>query len=111
MTDTNTIAQHLRTLQSELSTAQLKLDSGEDIDLTASEKNITRVCQDIAALPKAQRDTLQMPLLNLLDEADKLYQMIQLKHAELAQKIKGLNPQRQAMQAYGKAAQIKKEDE
>lgn len=78
------------------------LENGAEIDMTALEKKIQYICATVAALPAADRGAFKLPMLALLDDMDRFYQMMQKKHAELMEQLQKLTPQKHATQAYEK---------
>ncbi len=83
------------------------LKTGQIMELHNVESRVKDVCATIQNLPANDRKTVQPHLMALLDDMDQYYAEMKSRHGELLEQIKQLNPNRQAMNAYSKAANIK----
>lgn len=105
------IVQRLRTVHNQVTIAITQLMADAVIDLTQTQRAITEICTAIDALPKAERVAYEKGLIALLDDTERLYQLLQTKLQETEQKIKSLQPGQKAAHAYGKAATIKPDND
>ena len=105
------LQKNLQTILDQLQTAQQQIMAGASINLESTQGRIDAFCQQVTILTPPERAEMQISLIGLLDEANKLYALLQEKHAEITTQLKSLKPQQQALKAYGKAALSNPEDQ
>lgn len=105
------LQKNLQSILDQLQAAKQQIVAGAPINLASTQSRIDAFCQQVTALTPPERAEMQMQLIGLLDEANKLYALLQEKHAEITTQLKSLKPQQQALKAYGKAALNKPEDQ
>ncbi len=104
------IIQDINNLKNSVNGATNMLHQGQVMELEPVESRVQETCKSIAALNDNDRAAVRPHLLGLLDDMDKFYELLKTQHSELKEQIKKMNPQRQATQAYSKAAKIKPGD-
>ena len=99
-TDTE-VRRELRTTASLLSGARDQLAAGGNVELSALESQVERICGMLAALPRELALSFKTPMIALIDDLDRLSADLTVHHAELSRQLKGLADHRQATTAYG----------
>ncbi len=105
------ISQELKSIHRAVHTAAAMLESGEVMELNEVENRVKAVCADIQSLPPNQRESTKRPLVSLLDDMDKFFEQLKIKHADLLKQIQSIAPQQSALKAYSKNQALPKDEE
>jgi hypothetical protein len=73
------------------------------IDLAGLDGCVAKLCEDIAALPDGQRETVKPQLVGLIDNLNGLVESLSSQHNELSTTLKDIAARQRAVNAYGAA--------
>ena len=104
MNEATKIRRYLETTAERVSAARRLVAAEQSVDLSGLEQEVDGVCGAIRKLPAEVQADFKMPLVNLVDELDKLSNDLRNQHAKLEQGLKAITTGGQASKAYQKGA-------
>lgn len=90
----------LQNVASIIGTARALVAEGQQVNLAPLEKEVQRLCGEIAALPAADNVPLRPMMVGLIDDLDKLAGDIRRRHADLKSQLESLSSGSRAAAAY-----------
>ncbi len=102
MSNVQKVLDDIKTVSNTLDQVEEELKAGQDINLTNLNLDVQNITNQITDLPSQEAEQVRMPLVHLMEKVDLLYEKIRARHAEISDKLKGLNSREQATKAYQK---------
>ena len=78
--------------------------AGNAIDLSGLDSLVETLCASIATLPAADRNPLKSKLLALIDDLNRLVEILETQQQGASDELKGISSRHRAVSAYGKGA-------
>lgn len=86
-----------------MSNAIEKLNKDEEVDLTGMDAMVAELCEKVVTLPEDKAKAFHEKLQKLMEKLNTVAALLQKQHEAIKGQISGLNEQKQAAVAYGKA--------
>ena len=102
MNEPKNIRRYLETTAERVSAARRLVAAEQSVDLSGLEQEVDGVCGAIRDLPAEIQAGFKLPLVNLVDELDKLSNDLRLQHAKLEKGLRAISTGSQAAKAYQK---------
>ncbi len=103
MNQTSQVENDLTDAETAVVKARDLLAAGNLIDLAGLDEGVAKLCDDMAGLPAAQRQTYKFRLVALIDNLNALVDALSAQHSELRTTLKDLSSRQRAASAYGRA--------
>lgn len=87
------LASALRQVARDIERARGEIEAERPFNLDGLPRSVDAICQDIAALPPSQRPAGMVPLAALVKALDRLYSLIESRHAALSERLALLDHQ------------------
>lgn len=81
--------------------ARRAVERGNAVDLSGIEREVEKICAGLVEVPSGAGAGLTPALVALVDDLDKLTQVLSQAHADLAKEVAALGARRRASKAYG----------
>jgi len=78
--------------------------AGNSVDLSGLDSLVETLCATIVTLPPAERDPLKSSLLVLIDDLNRLVEILEPQQNDASEELKGVSSRHRAVSAYGKGA-------
>ncbi len=98
------IRRYLETTAQRVGAARRLVAAEQSVDLSGLEQEVDGVCCAIRVLPAEIQADFKLPLVNLVDELDKLSNDLRMQHAKLEKGLRAISTGGQAFKAYGKGS-------
>ena len=101
MTDANALKRRIEAAANVINQTRQAVARGDGVDLSGLEKEVDGICQAIAGAEPGAGALLKPALVALMDDLDRLTEVLQGAHAQLRKEMNALGARRRATKAYG----------